>query len=190
MAEKESNAAAAAGNAGRWEGSPVILLPAGSVAVRSKSPHHRTALRSQQREKEQQQPGAGAEVVGEPPEKVFYKTRPCEKFESSGRCAYEDGCTFAHGHTELRPPLSLPTGARRSRLAPLPPPTDGGGSAVSVPSHFSGAGKVCFEFRDKGTCHYGDACSYAHASASAGTSSSRSTTTTCAWRADCARIAP
>jgi hypothetical protein len=189
MAEKESNAAIA-GNAGHWEGSPVILLPAGSAAVRSKSPHHRPASRSQQREKEQQQPGAGAEVVGEPPEKVFYKTRLCEKFESSGRCAYEDGCTFAHGHTELRPPLSLPTGARRSRLAPLPPPTDGGGSAVSVPSHFSGAGKVCFEFRDKGTCHYGDACSYAHASASAGTSSSRSTTTTCAWRADCARIAP
>jgi hypothetical protein len=78
--EKESKVAAA-GNAGRssLESSPVIVLPAGSEAD----------LRAQE----------------EPPEKVFYKTRLCDNFETNGRCAYGDRCRFAHGHAELRPPL-------------------------------------------------------------------------------------
>jgi hypothetical protein len=86
----------------------------GEAALCSKGPHHHPASRYQQ--------------LGEPTEKMFYKTRLCKKFDSISRCAYEDGCTFAHRHAELRPPLSpLLAGARRSRLAPVPPPTESGG---------------------------------------------------------------
>ncbi|XP_062208777.1 zinc finger CCCH domain-containing protein 1-like [Phragmites australis] len=156
--EREGNAAAA--GAGRWEASPdgVIVLPAGSAAVRHNRDHRH------QREREQQHPGYGsaawAGVLGALPgplEKVLYKTKLCENFELGG-CVYEEGCTFAHGHAELRPPLPLPPGANGRRLAAEN--ENGRGLAG-----FHGGGKVCFEFRDKGTCHWGDRCTYAHASA-------------------------
>lgn len=161
MENKEGNAA---GNAGRrsssWEKSPVIVLPAGSAAALwQQAPPHRP----------QRQAGAeGPETfLPEPPEKVFYKTRLCEKFENGGRCAYEDGCTFAHGHAELRPPLPLPPTARRSRMVmpPVDAAADGGSGRSGSPSfNYFGAGKVCFEFRDKGTCYFGDKCNFSHAS--------------------------
>ncbi|KAK3164027.1 hypothetical protein QOZ80_1AG0011580 [Eleusine coracana subsp. coracana] len=164
--EKDA-ASAGNNNAGRssssWDKSPVIVLPAGSAAavpVWQQAP----LLRPHK----DQPAAAGPEpFVPEPPEKVFYKTRLCEKFENGGRCAYEDGCTFAHGHAELRPPLPLPPTARRSRMVmpPVDAASDGSGrSGGGVPFNYFGAGKVCFEFRDKGTCHFGDKCNFSHAS--------------------------
>ncbi|KAF0920398.1 hypothetical protein E2562_034852 [Oryza meyeriana var. granulata] len=88
-----------------------------------------------------------ASAVYEPPEKLFYKTRLCETFVSSGRCMYEDGCTFAHGSEELRPSLTA---------------CAGGGS---VGGGYRSITKVCFEFRDKGTCHFGETCAFPHVSA-------------------------
>ncbi|XP_062182433.1 zinc finger CCCH domain-containing protein 1-like [Phragmites australis] len=155
--EREGNAAAAAG-AGLWEASPdgVIVLSAGSAAVWQNRHHHH------QREQQVSGHGSAAGIIGEfpePPEKVYYKTKLCEKFEAGGRCAYEDGCTFAHGHAELRPPLPVPPALVKRRMAAAEHENGRG------PAGFPGGGKVCFEFRDKGTCHWGAKCAYAHASA-------------------------
>ncbi|TVU21584.1 hypothetical protein EJB05_31232, partial [Eragrostis curvula] len=161
--ERRGNAAAAAGNsnAGRWEASAdgVIVLPAGSAAParpRQPSPppqHHREKLQ------ETRVTGGLADFVfPEPPEKVFYKTKLCDKFMSGGRCLYLEECTFAHGHAELRPPVPLPPGARRSRL--IVPHADADNKV-----HHYNAGKVCFEFRDTGRCSYGEKCNFAHSQA-------------------------
>ncbi|CAL4958532.1 unnamed protein product [Urochloa decumbens] len=174
MERDEGAAAAAAGaaRACRWEASldGVIVLPAGSAAPR---PQHARQQREREAEREREQesnPGAVGVFVGEPPEKVFYKTRLCEKFEA-GKCSYEDGCTFAHGQAELRPPMPGPHALVFKRRTPPPPPpappSSQPAAAAEGPGPFGGyyGAKVCFEFRDKGTCHYGDRCAYAHASA-------------------------
>ncbi|KQJ97922.1 zinc finger CCCH domain-containing protein 1-like [Brachypodium distachyon] len=44
------------------------------------------------------------ERLGQPPTKIYYKTKLCVKFEINGHCMYGDRCTFAHGSTELRRP--------------------------------------------------------------------------------------
>ncbi|KAI5005535.1 zinc finger CCCH domain-containing protein 1-like [Hordeum vulgare subsp. vulgare] len=85
-----------------------------------------------------------------PPERLYFKTRLCEKYEVTGRCMYEDACTFAHGRAELRPPVPPPSHAFA-----------GGGRFVN------GGGKVCFNFRDTGACHFGDKCAFPHAAAPA-----------------------
>ncbi|CAO2208861.1 unnamed protein product [Urochloa humidicola] len=176
--ERDEGAAPAAAGAGagarargacRWEASPdgVIVLPAGSAAPRLPPPPQHAR---QQREREQESnPGADGVFVGdmerEPPEKVFYKTRLCEKFEA-GKCSYEDGCTFAHGQAELRPPMPVPHAlVFKRRTPPPPPPLSQPAAAAEAPFGGYYGAKVCFEFRDKGTCHYGDRCAYAHASA-------------------------
>jgi len=42
--------------------------------------------------------------------KEFYKTKLCEQFKVHGRCSFNERCTYAHGHEELRPyPRSMPT---------------------------------------------------------------------------------
>lgn len=160
MEKDQGNSAAAAG--ARWEASldGVIVLPAGSAAPRPPPPPNARQQREWERE---ERPGAGVFVGehhghSEPPEKVFYKTRLCEKFEA-GKCAYEDGCNFAHGQAELRLPLPVPPGLILKRRTPPPAGADGG------PYGGGYYGKVCFEFRDKGSCHFGDRCAYAHASA-------------------------
>lgn len=204
MAAAAAAAGAGAGaQAARWETSPdgVIVLPVGSAAPRPPPPHarqQRERERETEREREREQhnnPGAG--VFGEQPhpelpEKVFYKTKLCEKFEA-GKCAYEDGCTFAHGEAELRPPMFVPPALvlHRRKTPPPPPPPP----AVAEPP-FGGyyGGKVCFEFRDRGTCHYGDRCNYAHATAAevAGTCALELALYVCmeADRARISRIAP
>ncbi|WVZ72511.1 hypothetical protein U9M48_020957 [Paspalum notatum var. saurae] len=177
----ENEGGTADGAASRcWEASPngvVIVLPAGSAAPRQ-PPHlgrlHQQREAEREREREMQQhPGAGAGGLGEhhllePPEKVFYKTKLCDKFEAVGKCAYEDGCTFAHGQGELRPPLPVPPALIRRRPLPPPPPPSPPPLAADTAYYAGGGGyygKVCFEFRDKGTCHFGDRCAYAHATA-------------------------
>ncbi|AQK90540.1 uncharacterized protein LOC100276294 [Zea mays] len=164
--ERERNAATA--GAGRWEAPDgVIVLPVGSAAPqqgRQKEHQYQQRKREMEREREQQDPGAREGVLGldpQPPEKVYYKTRLCEKFEA-GKCAYEGGCTFAHGSEELRPPLPLPllTSLVR-RKSPLP--SSSPGAAASSP-HGGYCVRVCFEFRDTGACHRGDRCAFVHAS--------------------------
>ncbi|EEC70029.1 hypothetical protein OsI_00603 [Oryza sativa Indica Group] len=117
----------------------------------------------------------------EPPEKLFYKTRVCETFVTSGRCMFEDGCTFAHGDEELRPSLTACAGGWRKpspslaappvavAVAPTPPPAH---VVHELLARGSGSGgghraitKVCFEFRDKGTCYFGETCAFPHVSA-------------------------
>ncbi|KAJ1282357.1 hypothetical protein BS78_03G045600 [Paspalum vaginatum] len=174
------NEGSAADGASRWEASPngVIVLPAGSAAPRQ-PPHlgrmyqqHQHQEREAEREWEQemQHPGAGGlgeHHLLEPSEKVFYKTKLCDKFEVLGKCVYEDGCTFAHGQGELRPPLPVPPALIRRRPLPPPSPPLVADSAYYAAGGGGGGyyGKVCFEFRDKGTCHFGDRCAYAHATA-------------------------
>lgn len=165
--ESEGNAAAA--GAGHWEApNGVIVLPVGSAAPRFLQQEPQYQTRKREMEREQQDPGAaGADpgVLGldltQPPEKVYYKTRLCEKFEA-GKCAYEDGCTFAHGFDELRPPLPVPTSLIRRR-SPLRPRSSSPGAAADG-SQGGGCYRVCFEFRDTGACHRGDRCAFAHAS--------------------------
>jgi hypothetical protein len=178
--ESEGNAAAAGAGAGagagNWEApNGVIVLPAGSAAPRflQQEPHYLRRKREMERE-QQDAEAAGADpgVLGldlrQPPEKVYYKTRLCEKFEA-GKCAYEDGCTFAHGFDELRPPLPVPTALIRRR-SPLRPRSSSPGGAAADGSQVSGGYlRVCFEFRDTGACHRGDRCAFAHASVAAGT---------------------
>ncbi|CAO2161268.1 unnamed protein product [Urochloa humidicola] len=168
--EGDAGAAAAGARAARaacrWEASPdgVIVLPVGSAAPR---PRGQQREREAEREREQESnPGAAGVFAGEPPEKVFYKTRLCEKFEA-GKCSYEDGCTFAHGQAELRPPMPVPHALLFKRRTPPPPPPPSSQPPPAAEAPFGGyyGAKVCFEFRDKGTCHYGDRCAYAHASA-------------------------
>ncbi|EES00215.1 hypothetical protein BDA96_03G052200 [Sorghum bicolor] len=176
--ESEGNAAAAGAGAGagagNWEApNGVIVLPAGSAAPRflQQEPHYLRRKREMERE-QQDAEAAGADpgVLGldlrQPPEKVYYKTRLCEKFEA-GKCAYEDGCTFAHGFDELRPPLPVPTALIRRR-SPLRPRSSSPGGAAADGSQVSGGYlRVCFEFRDTGACHRGDRCAFAHASVAA-----------------------
>ncbi|XP_051222893.1 zinc finger CCCH domain-containing protein 1-like [Lolium perenne] len=102
-----------------------------------------------------------------PPEKLYYKTKLCDKYETSGRCTYEDGCTFAHGRAELRPPVPP--------LSSAPPHGFGGGVWRRPPGPDQdhrgggyGGGKVCHNFRDKGSCHFGDKCAFPHASPAPG----------------------
>ncbi|XP_066308322.1 zinc finger CCCH domain-containing protein 1-like [Miscanthus floridulus] len=166
--ESEGNAAAA--GAGHWEApNGVIVLPVGSAAPRFLQQEPQYLQRKREMEREQQDPGAaGADpgVLGldltQPPEKVYYKTRLCEKFEA-GKCAYEDGCTFAHGFDELRPPLPVPTSLIRRR-SPLRPRSSSPGAAADGSQGGGGYLRVCFEFRDTGACHRGDRCAFAHAS--------------------------
>jgi len=166
--ESEGNAAAA--GAGHWEApNGVIVLPVGSAAPRFLQQEPQYLQRKREMEREQQDPGAaGADpgVLGldltQPPEKVYYKTRLCEKFEA-GKCAYEDGCTFAHGFDELRPPLPVPTSLIR-RKSPLRPRSSSPGAAADGSQGGGGYLRVCFEFRDTGACHRGDRCAFAHAS--------------------------
>ncbi|KAL6647647.1 hypothetical protein ACP70R_015084 [Stipagrostis hirtigluma subsp. patula] len=139
MAESD---AGGGGGAGRWEDGAVIVLPAGSAAWRQQQGEHQEAP---------------------PPERALYKTRLCDKFQAGGRCAYEDGCTFAHGAAELRPPLPLPA-RRRPGAGEHADAARGAGGVNGGGGGFYG-GKVCFEFRDKGACHWGDKCAYAHVSA-------------------------
>lgn len=136
--ERERNAATA--GAGRWEAPDgVIVLPVGSAAPqqgRQKEHQYQQRKREMEREREQQDPGAREGVLGldpQPPEKVYYKTRLCEKFEA-GKCVYEGGCTFAHGSEELRPPLPLPllTSLVR-RKSPLPSSSQGAATVWAVP---------------------------------------------------------
>jgi hypothetical protein len=183
--ERERNAATA--GAGRWEAPDgVIVLPVGSAAPqqgRQKEHQYQQRKREMEREREQQDPGAREGVLGldpQPPEKVYYKTRLCEKFEA-GKCVYEGGCTFAHGSEELRPPLPLPllTSLVR-RKSPLP--SSSPGAAASSP-HGGYCVRVCFEFRDTGACHRGDRCAFVHASTT-GTSLCAPPPYTCAWRPD------
>uniref|UniRef100_A0A8R7PQR6 C3H1-type domain-containing protein n=2 Tax=Triticum urartu TaxID=4572 RepID=A0A8R7PQR6_TRIUA len=90
-----------------------------------------------------------------PPEKLYYKTRLCDKYEATGRCVYEDGCTFAHGRAELRPPVPPHAHAVWRR----PPDQEHGGRIVY------GGGKAWHNFRDRG--HFGDKLAFPHAAAPA-----------------------
>ncbi|CAO2193887.1 unnamed protein product [Urochloa humidicola] len=173
--EGDAGAAAAGARAARaacrWEASAdgVIVLPAGSAATRPRG-QQREREAEREREQDSNPPGAAGVFPGEPAEKVFYKTRLCEKFEA-GKCSYEDGCTFAHGQAELRPPMPVPHHALVFKRRTPPPPPPPAPPSVQPPPAGEGSfggyygAKVCFEFRDKGTCHYGDRCAYAHASA-------------------------
>jgi hypothetical protein len=113
----------------------------------------------------QQQPSAeGDDLPPPPPEKLYYKTKLCEKYESGGRCTYEDGCTFAHGRAELRPPVpphlgAPPHGGVWRRPLGADQDQQGGGRVGG----YGGGYKVCHNFRDKGSCHFGDKCAFPHA---------------------------
>ncbi|TVU45975.1 hypothetical protein EJB05_05485, partial [Eragrostis curvula] len=167
--ERKGNAATAnVGNAERWEASAngVIVLPAGSAAPARQQPsppQHRLHHHHSNREKLQGMQvtgGLGDFVISEPPERVHYKTKLCEKFMSGGRCMYLENCTFAHGHAELRPPVPLPSGAWRSRLIVPHMDADGGSGGGKV--HYHNTGKVCFAFRDTGRCSRGANCNFTH----------------------------
>ena len=121
-----------------------------------------------------QQPSSSAEGgAPDPPpqllEKLYYKTKLCDKYEAGGRCQYEGGCSFAHGRAELRPPVPPPPHAAAA------PHGFGGGGVWRRPGpeqeqqqHHQGGGgyggKVCYNFRDRGSCHFGDNCAFPHAS--------------------------
>lgn len=68
------------------------------------------------------------------PAKLFYKTKLCVNYDTSGRCFFGEHCAFAHGVAELRRP-----------------DVDMGD-------------KICHNFRYNGTCYYGENCIFSHAS--------------------------
>ncbi|VAH74113.1 hypothetical protein VPH35_050661 [Triticum aestivum] len=145
--EGESHAAANAFNGAptRRSGEDVIVLSSATA----RPPRSVEAVVLVDAEGEGQGQGPRMEMEA-PPEKLYFKTRLCDKYEDTGRCMYEDGCTFAHGRAELRPPVP-PVGGFT---------VAGGGRVVN------GGGKVCFKFRDTGTCHFGDKCAFPHAAPS------------------------
>ncbi|XP_020154627.1 uncharacterized protein [Aegilops tauschii subsp. strangulata] len=145
--EGESHAAANAFNGAptRRSGEDVIVLSSATT----RPPRSVEAVVLVDAEGEGQGQGPRMEMEA-PPEKLYFKTRLCDKYEDTGRCMYEDGCTFAHGRAELRPPVP-PVGGFA---------VAGGGRVVN------GGGKVCFNFRDTGTCHFGDRCAFPHAAPS------------------------
>ncbi|CAM0879866.1 unnamed protein product [Alopecurus aequalis] len=99
-----------------------------------------------------------------PLDKLYYKTKLCDKFETGGYCMYEAGCTFAHGRADLRPPLPASAAGfgggvwRRGDQQDHP---RGGGYGYGY------GGRVCHNFRDKGSCHFGDKCLFPHAASPA-----------------------
>ncbi|KAK9706134.1 hypothetical protein RND81_07G105900 [Saponaria officinalis] len=59
---------------------------------------------------------------------VYWKTRMCTRFETTGFCPFGDTCHFAHGQAELllpggRPADSEPTVGNSTPLKQVPPPT-------------------------------------------------------------------
>ncbi|KAM3347733.1 hypothetical protein ACQJBY_021575 [Aegilops geniculata] len=145
--EGESHAAANAFNGAptRRSGEDVIVLSSATA----RPPRSVEAVVLVDADEEGQGKGPRMEMEA-PPEKLYFKTRLCDKYEDTDRCMYEDSCTFAHGRAELRPPVP-PVGGFT---------VAGGGRVVN------GGGKVCFNFRDTGTCHFGDRCAFPHAAPS------------------------
>lgn len=88
---------------------------------------------------------------------VFWKTKLCTKFETTGHCPFGDSCHFAHGQAELLLPGGRPADAEPAVMssAPLKPVSAPVNDSipvkidVGVPSNQEGQGKKCF-FKWKG----------------------------------------
>jgi len=63
-----------------------------------------------------------------------YKTEICKKFQSTGKCPYDDKCRFAHGEQEL---IMKPKGKNYKKIP-------------------------CKSFFEKGYCPYGSRCNFRH----------------------------
>jgi hypothetical protein len=81
----------------------------------------------------------------------------CYAFQDTGNCQYGDGCRFAHGADDSRPPAGDFNGGGGGGGFPQ----NGGGAGGYRPRR-SGGGGICFNFRDQGDCQYNDACRFSH----------------------------
>ncbi|KAL5223319.1 hypothetical protein ABZP36_028032 [Zizania latifolia] len=119
---------------------------------------------------------SAAAMYEAPGERMFYKTRLCDRYETTGQCMYGEHCTFAHGTAELRPSMNARVGGwgrlPQPQLPPPPPPPPPPQADHEIARGFGGlraTTKVCFMFRDKGSCHFGEKCNFPHVSAEGNT---------------------
>ncbi|XP_021858419.2 zinc finger CCCH domain-containing protein 39 [Spinacia oleracea] len=93
----------------------------------------------------------GMDVMRGNSKPVYWKTKLCTKFETTGLCPFGDNCHFAHGHVELLLPRGHPADAETATMSsaplksvsapvndPTPVKNDNG-----VPSGQEGQGKKC-----------------------------------------------
>ncbi|XP_021741660.1 zinc finger CCCH domain-containing protein 39-like isoform X2 [Chenopodium quinoa] len=89
---------------------------------------------------------------------VYWKTKRCTKFETTGQCPFGDNCHFAHGQSELllpggRPADAEPVTMNSAPLKPVSAPINDPTPTkidIGVPSGHEGQGKKCL-FKWKGT---------------------------------------
>jgi len=80
----------------------------------------------------------------------------CRNFRNNGKCRFGDDCTYSH---EAGPAIGQPAGEARAPRAASSGGGGGGGrgdrSAPRVPG-------LCYNFRDEGSCEFGDECRFKH----------------------------